>query len=99
MEHNEKHGITPRSVVRAVQESLQGTAAPSGSSVVSSVVAETGGDFDITEVIREMEGEMQEASAGLEFEKAALLRDQIAELKSQLEGKGAGPGGRAKTRR
>ena len=45
------------------------------------IVAEAGEDFDISEVIREMQGEMQEAAARLEYEKAALLRDQIEELK------------------
>jgi excinuclease ABC subunit B len=84
LEHNEKHGITPRSVVRAVQESLHAATVAAGSAVVSSVVADTGEDIDLIEVIREMEGEMQEAAAGLEFEKAALLRDQIAELQRQV---------------
>jgi excinuclease ABC subunit B len=35
----------------------------------------------VVEVLRELEEEMQEAAAKLEFEKAALLRDQIMELK------------------
>lgn len=81
MEHNEKYGITPRSVIRPVQESLQSGYTASGSTTASSVVAEAGEDFDISEVIREMQGEMQEAAARLEYEKAALLRDQIEELK------------------
>ena len=81
MEHNEKYGITPRSVIRPVQESLQSGYTASGSTTASSVVAEAGEDFDISEVIREMQGEMQEAAARLEYEKAAHLRDQIEELK------------------
>jgi excinuclease ABC subunit B len=36
----------------------------------------------VTEVLRELEQEMEIASANLEFERAALLRDQIMELKS-----------------
>jgi len=36
----------------------------------------------VTELLRELEEEMQEASANLEFERAALLRDQIMEVKS-----------------
>ena len=39
------------------------------------------GDFDVLAVLKELEGEMAEASAALEFERAALLRDQIIELK------------------
>ena len=80
MEYNEKHGITPQTVRRAVQESLHTILR--GREVESSVIRETGGDFNLTELLRELEQEMQEASANLEFERAALLRDQIMEVKS-----------------
>jgi len=50
--------------------------------VESSVIREAGGDFNLSELLRELEQEMQEASANLEFERAALLRDQIMEIKS-----------------
>jgi excinuclease ABC subunit B len=43
-------------------------------------------DFDLTETIRELENEMLEAANNLEFEKAALLRDQIKELKRMYGG-------------
>ncbi|HME89646.1 MAG TPA: excinuclease ABC subunit UvrB [Chthoniobacterales bacterium] len=80
MEYNEKHGITPQTVRRAVQESLHTILR--GREVESSVIREGGGDFDLTELLRELEEEMQTASANLEFERAALLRDQIMEVKS-----------------
>jgi excinuclease ABC subunit B len=80
MEYNEKHAITPQTVRRAVQESLHTILR--GREVESSVIRETGGDFNLTELLRELEHEMQEASANLEFERAALLRDQIMEVKS-----------------
>jgi len=78
--YNEKHGITPQTVQRAVQESLHTILR--GREVESSVIREAGGDFNITELLRELEDEMQRASANLEFERAALLRDQIMEVKS-----------------
>ena len=80
MEYNEKHGITPQTVRRAVQESLHTILR--GREIESSVIREVGGDFDLTELLRELEDEMQQASANLEFERAALLRDQIMEVKS-----------------
>jgi len=80
MEYNEKHGITPQTVRRAVQESLHTILR--GREIESSVIREAGGDFNVTELLRELEQEMQEASANLEFERAALLRDQIMEVKS-----------------
>jgi excinuclease ABC subunit B len=80
MEYNEKHGITPQTVRRAVQESLHTILR--GREIESSVIREAGGDFSVTELLRELEEEMQRASANLEFERAALLRDQIMEVKS-----------------
>ena len=80
MEYNEKHGITPKTVTRAIQESLHTILR--GREIAASVVREAGGDFDLTELLRELEAEMQQASANLEFERAALLRDQIMEVKS-----------------
>ena len=80
MEYNEKHGITPQTVRRAVQESLHTILR--GREIAASVIQESGGDFNLTELLRELEEEMQSASANLEFERAALLRDQIMEVKS-----------------
>jgi excinuclease ABC subunit B len=80
IEYNTKHNITPTSVQRAVQESLHTIL--KGREKESSVVNEAGGDFSVSEVLRELEEEMESASANLEFERAALLRDQIMELKS-----------------
>jgi len=80
MEYNEKHGITPTTVRRAVQESLHTILR--GREIAASVIQEAGGDFNLTELLRELEEEMQSASANLEFERAALLRDQIMEVKS-----------------
>jgi excinuclease ABC subunit B len=78
--YNKEHNITPRSVSRAVEESLsshQGTREEAGALLLK----ESGADFDVTETVRELEEEMLTAANNLEFEKAALLRDQIRELK------------------
>ena len=79
VEYNTANGITPQSVKRAVQESLHMVL--KGKQVEESVVREAGGDFSLTEILRELEQEMLSASANLEFERAALLRDQIQEIK------------------
>jgi len=78
--YNEEHGITPTSVKRAVQESLH--VILKGRELEQGIVKETPADFDLHEVIRELEQEMAAAAASLEYEKAALLRDQILELKN-----------------
>ena len=91
LEYNEKHGITPQSVKRAVQESLHATL--SGKAAEDGILKDSGKDFDIVAVIKELQGEMQDAATKLEFEKAALLRDQIGELKAQM-GEADGGGGK-----
>ena len=78
--YNEAHGITPRSVRRSAQASLH-VYDGSGYREEESAVADTGGE-DVGAVIAELEIEMTEASGRLEFERAALLRDQIAALRS-----------------
>jgi excinuclease ABC subunit B len=77
--YNREHGITPRSVKRTAQASLR-VYDGSGRDTEELAVAE-GGD-DVAAVIAELEEDMQAASDKLEFERAALLRDQIAALKS-----------------
>ncbi|MFZ0709472.1 MAG: excinuclease ABC subunit UvrB [Terrimicrobiaceae bacterium] len=78
--YNEEHGITPRSVQRAVQESLH--VILKAREIEQGIVRETPSDFDLNELIRELERDMASAAASLEYERAALLRDQIGELKS-----------------
>ena len=78
--YNQEHGITPRSVKRSAQASLH-VEGGTGRDRESLVVAE-GDEADVAAVIAELEEEMQEAAGKLEFERAAVLRDQINSLKS-----------------
>ena len=80
--HNQEHNITPRSVSRPVEESLSSDAqGRARRNAAAAVINDAGGNFDVTETIRELEEQMLEAANNLEFEKAALFRDQIRELK------------------
>ncbi len=76
--YNTAHGITPRSVKRGVQASLH---TYDGSGTEATLAVAESAD-DVAAVIAELEDEMQEAANQLEFERAALLRDQINSLKS-----------------
>jgi excinuclease ABC subunit B len=76
--HNREHGIVPRSVTRGAQASLQTYDASGGRE--EPALAEN--PEDVAAVIAELEEEMQEAAGRLEFEKAALIRDQIDSLRS-----------------
>ena len=82
--YNEKHGITPQTVKKAVREVIEATR-----------VAEQKADYlphadfkkmpkkDRQLVIERMEEEMKEAARNLMFERAAELRDLILELKAE----------------
>jgi excinuclease ABC subunit B len=82
--YNREHNITPRSVSRAVEESL--ATYESTRKEADAVLREGGGDIDLTSTIQELESEMLKAAEDLHFEKAALLRDQIKELKRMIAG-------------
>jgi excinuclease ABC subunit B len=82
--YNAEHHITPRSVVRAVEESL--ATYESDRKEADAVLREGSTDIDITSTIQELETEMLKAAEDLKFEKAALLRDQIKELKHMMDG-------------
>jgi excinuclease ABC subunit B len=77
--YNKENGITPRTVRRNVQASLR--IYEEAERTVADIVSEQEGEYDVLETIRQLEEEMQEAAAVLEFERAAMLRDQIFKLK------------------
>jgi excinuclease ABC subunit B len=92
--YNEEHGIEPQSIVKAVKDLTDRVRkeqlAPSAEEEVG--VQHIPPD-EIKKLIAELEKQMKEAAAALEYEKAALLRDQIYELIAQLQDLSS-PGGR-----
>ncbi|MGB0354837.1 MAG: excinuclease ABC subunit UvrB [Opitutales bacterium] len=78
--YNQEHGITPRSVIRPVQESLRVKKEEEEDDLA---VAEDVSSKDAKKLAKQLEKEMIEAVKKLEFEKAALLRDQIAFLRGE----------------
>ncbi|MBA2869476.1 excinuclease ABC subunit UvrB [Methanococcus maripaludis] len=73
-EYNEKHNITPKTIVKPIREKVVDI-----SDVKHIPVA------DIPNVIIELETEMYEAAEALEFEKAIKIRDTIAKLKKKIK--------------
>jgi len=84
LDYNREHHITPRSVSRAVEESL--ATYESKREAGAAVLKDAAMDVDLTETINQLETEMLAAAEELQFEKAALLRDQIQELKRIVDG-------------
>ena len=84
--HNEKHGIQPISIMKAVRDITDQLSTPVES------VAESKAEYNVKgtatmpkremkRLIDQLEKGMKEAASNLEFEKAALIRDQLFELR------------------
>ncbi len=85
VEYNEEHGITPRTIEKAVLEMDPSTGA--GDYVVIPILRKGEGADDPANIparIEELRSEMLLAAEELEFEKAAGLRDQVEQLRAQL---------------
>ena len=74
--YNEEHGITPRTIVKSVAETISVTTKAKRAADVKRK--------DIPEEIEKLKAMMKIASAQLDFERAIELRDLIAELKKKL---------------
>jgi excinuclease ABC subunit B len=94
-EYNERHGIVPQSIIKSVDQIERSTRVadartravetePTGRKVAESRAAYRAKDPQ--ELLRELEQEMRDAAAQLDFERAALLRDQLLELRAEMEG-------------
>jgi excinuclease ABC subunit B len=79
--YNKEHGITPRTIQKNILASIS-QQKKEAQEIEESVITGTGADYNTVELIAELEKEMLEAAEALEFERAALLRDQIHELKA-----------------
>ena len=86
LEHNERHGITPTTIKKAIRRGMErelAAAKTARKAIGEDVNAET---FGRDELVTMLEESMLEAARGLEFEKAADLRDRINRLKALPEG-------------
>lgn len=98
---NLEHGIEPESIRKAVTDIIQTTVAESG----KLYKARKAGDEiqkiprqELENLIRLLEDEMRSAAESLDFEKAALLRDEMMELRKELD-EMEGPGATGKRKR
>jgi excinuclease ABC subunit B len=94
--HNKENGITPVGVKRSIDESLQAPGKRYDRNEEDASMLAESDDRDVAEVIAEMEEEMLEAARELQFEKAALIRDQIETLQNGKHG--GGESGAAKSK-
>jgi excinuclease ABC subunit B len=91
LEHNERHGIQPRGIVKEIRDLTERVRAVAeetaeyqtngaGTGIISQIPRD-----ELTRMIKDLESQMKTAARDLEFEKAALIRDQIVELRRIIE--------------
>ena len=81
--YNKEHGITPQGIKKAIKDITERV----------KVVAEARAAYtptpiskdEVLRLIKDLEAQMRKAAKNLEFEKAALLRDRIIELRKDEE--------------
>ncbi len=84
-DYNKEHGITPQGIRKAIRDITE--------RVKAAAVAEKRAEYiyeapakreDIARLIKDLETQMKQAARALEFEKAALIRDRIIELRKEM---------------
>jgi excinuclease ABC subunit B len=89
MAHNEAQGITPRSIQKQVRDLIDGVyseKAKDEKRVLEALEVEAMSEKDLGKRIKQLEKQMLEHARNLEFEKAARVRDQLANLREQAFG-------------
>jgi excinuclease ABC subunit B len=81
--YNEEHNIEPRSIVKAVRDLTDQVRVAAEERLKYEVAAEIPKD-EVARLIKELEKQMKQLAKDLEFEKAAVIRDQIFELRQRL---------------
>ncbi len=82
LEFNNKHHITPQTIKKAIQEGI-GDLAEEGQDVVLESVGQSSEEFALSNYISDLEREMELAARNLQFEKAAVIRDKINEVRQE----------------
>lgn len=84
LDYNSEHGITPATIEKAVRDLIEREAVEEEEEIERVDVETIMSQEEAALIIAELERDMREAAENLEFEKAAALRDQIAELKETM---------------
>ena len=102
--HNEKHGITPTTVVKSTAQVRFSTRVADARGEreeprkVAERVATYASEMDTEALVALLEQQMKEAAANLDFEAAAALRDQLFEVRARKDGGGKRASGLARIR-
>ncbi len=84
-EYNEAHGITPKSIEKSIRDLISISVEIAGSDMAFEKDPESMDPKELKKLIEKVEKQMKKAAAELDFESAAQLRDQMRDLREQLE--------------
>jgi excinuclease ABC subunit B len=89
VDYNTKHGIDPQTIVKAIRDiglRLRDVADVEGVNEKAKRPLAAGSlpKDELLRLIKDLEGQMKRAAKDLEFEKAALLRDEVVELRGLM---------------
>jgi excinuclease ABC subunit B len=82
--YNTEHGITPTSIAKGIDEGLRAIIPDKEKDKPKKLDLRKIPKDEYATLVKELTGQMELASANLEFEKAAELRDIIADIKSKM---------------
>ena len=85
MAYNEEHGITPKTIQKAVRDLIAVSKKVAASEVQMEKDPESMSEKELEKLIKELEKQMKKAATDLNFEAAAELRDKLIELKKTLQ--------------
>ena len=85
MAYNEEHGITPKTIQKAVRDLISVSRKVAASELQMEKDPESMSEKELEKRIKELEKQMKKAAADLNFEAAAELRDKLIELKKTLQ--------------
>ncbi len=81
--YNQQHGITPQGIQKTIHDITERVKAIAETKAPYAAQGDIPKD-DLTRLVKDLEKQMKEAAQNLEFEKAALLRDQIIDLRKVI---------------
>ncbi len=84
LDYNQAHGIVPATIVKTVRDLTERVHAVAESKATFVTTPAALPKDELARLVQELEAQMREAAQNLEFERAALLRDQILELRQAL---------------
>lgn len=82
IKYNEEHNITPRTTQRTIKERKEQVKTSKSKDDIKNMPKD-----DLRALIKDLESDMQESAKNLDFERAALIRDEIISLKGTLDAK------------